>query len=238
MGIQNLDFIHERFKQVMSLMGGEHSELFQSSFWFPKTRQLLTLYVDDIVLSGLRDTQPAFWEELQRHLDIEPPSEVDRVLGRKHVYQREGNTVMTHDMSDYCRNACDFYEQLSGRKLKEAAKPVVAEGSLLTSDWETRGQLADSASRVLMKSLWLARFSRPDVMKPLSDLTRRVTCWSAADDKRLYRLMRYLHSTPERSITHTMGDEPGGLNAKPVHGCRPCFRRGTRSQYVRNASLP
>ena len=126
---------------------------------------------------------------------------------------------MTHDMSDYCRNACDFYEQLSGRKLKEAATPFVAEGSLQTSDWETRGQLADSASRVLMKSLWLARFSRPDVMKPLSDLTRRVTCWSAADDKRLYRLMRYLHSTPERSITHTMGDEPGGLNAKPVPAC-------------------
>ena len=60
MGIQNLDFIHERFKQVMSLMGGEHSELFQSSFWFPKTRQLLTLYVDDIVLSGLRGHSACF----------------------------------------------------------------------------------------------------------------------------------------------------------------------------------
>ncbi|CAE7029195.1 GIP [Symbiodinium natans] len=202
---------HERFKQVMSLMGGEHSELFQSSFWFPKTRQLLTLYVDDIVLSGPKDTQAAFWEELQKHLDIEPPSEVDRVLGRKHVYQREGNTVMTYDMSDYCRNACDLYEQLSGRKLKEAATPFVAEGSLLTSDWETRGQLSDAASRVLMKSLWLARLSRPDVMKPLSDLTRRVTCWSIADDKRLFRLMCYLHSTPELSITHTMGDEPENL---------------------------
>ena len=48
---------HERFKQVMREMGGEHSELFQSSFWFAKTRQLLTLYVDDIVLSGPKDSQ-------------------------------------------------------------------------------------------------------------------------------------------------------------------------------------
>ena len=164
-----------------------------------------------IVLSGPRGSQPAFWEELQRHLEIEPPSEVDRVLGRRHVYQRGTSTVMTYDMSDYCRNACDLYEQLSHRKLKEAATPFVAEGSLLTSDWETRGQLADAASRVLMKSLWLARLSRPDVMKPLSDLTRRVTCWSTADDKRLYRLMCYLHSTPERSIAHTMGDKPESL---------------------------
>ena len=202
---------HERFKNIMKMMGGEHSELFQSSFWFSRTRQLLTLYVDDIVLSGPRGSQPAFWEELQRHLEIEPPSEVDRVLGRRHVYQRGASTVMTYDMSDYCQNACDLYEQLSHRKLKEAATPFVAEGSLLTSDWETRGQLADAASRVLMKSLWLARLSRPDVMKPLSDLTRRVTCWSTADDKRLYRLMCYLHSTPERSITHTMGDKPESL---------------------------
>ena len=79
------------------------------------------------------------------------------------------------------------------------------------SDWESRGQLAESASRVLMKSLWLARLARPDVMKPLSDLTRRVTCWSAADDKRLYRLMCYLYATPSRSIIHSMGDSPGDL---------------------------
>ena len=92
---------------------------------------------------------------------------------------------MHHDMSDYCRNSCELYKQLSGRKLKEATTPFVAERSLLVSDWESRGQLAESASRVLMKSLWLARLARPDVMKPLSDLTRRVTCWSAADDKRL-----------------------------------------------------
>ena len=99
----------------------------------------------------------------------------------------------------------------SGRKLKEAATPFVAEGSLLVSDWDSRGQLAESASRVLMKSLWLARLARPDVMKRLSDLICRVTCWSAADDKRLYHLMCYLYATPNRSITYAMGDNPGNL---------------------------
>ena len=101
-----------------------------------------------MVLSGPKSSQAEFWAELQKHLDIEPPTEVDRVLGRKHVIQREGSTVMRHDMSDYCRNACELYEQLSGRKLKEATTPFVAEGSLLLSDWESRGQLAESASRV------------------------------------------------------------------------------------------
>ena len=78
----------------MRKMGDEHAELFQSWFWFAKARQLLTLYVDDIVLTGRENSQVEFWAELQKHLDIEPPTEVDRVLGRKHVIQREGSNAL------------------------------------------------------------------------------------------------------------------------------------------------
>ena len=99
---------------------------------------------------------------------------------------------MRHDMSEYAANACSLYEELSGKSLKPASTPYVPEGSLLATDWDSKGALAGSAARVLMKTLWLARLSRPHLMKGISDLTRRVTRWSVADDRRLFRLMSYL----------------------------------------------
>ena len=195
-----------RFKQIMKVLGGQHSDLFQSSYFFKDSKLLLTLYVDDIVLSGPAHAQPEFWEKLQRHLEIEEPSPVDRMLGRKHIFEHGETTTMRHDMADYCANACSLYEELSGRVLKAAATPFVPEGSLLSTDWEAKGALSEGAARVLMKTLWLARLARPDLMKGISDLTRRVTKWSVADDKRLFRLMSYLKGSPNLSIVHKMGD--------------------------------
>ena len=80
-------------------MGGEHCELFQSSYYFPKSRLLLTHYVDDIILSGPEHAHDAFWAELQSHFEIEPPTWVDRVLYRKEAsFERTQNgSVMRHD---------------------------------------------------------------------------------------------------------------------------------------------
>ena len=202
---------HRRFSDIMKQMGGVHSDLFQSTWIFKSTGQMLTLYVDDIVLSGPASSQKGFWDELQKHLSIEPPDDVDRVLGRQHIINRGEVTEMRHCMADYAKNACNLYEELSGRSLKAASTPFVADGSLLETDWTAKGQLSGSASRILMKCLWLARLSRPDIMKPLSDLTRRITTWATADDKRLYRLMCYLFTTQDYSIVHSMGDPPEKL---------------------------
>ena len=196
-----------RFKSVVESMGGKHCDLFQSSYWFAESKLLLTLYVDDILLSGPASAHDAFWSEIQKHLEIEAPTPVDRVLGRKHLLEKTASgSKMRHDMSDYAANACSLYEELSGRSLKPAATPFVPEGSLLTTDWESKGALSASASRVLMKTLWLARLSRPDLMKSISDLTRRVTKWSVADDKRLHRLMSYLKGAPNLSMVHEISD--------------------------------
>lgn len=59
----------------------------------------------------------------------------------------------------------EAYTSLTGQNLKEAASPYVADGNLCDTDWTTRGQLDGSASKVLMKLLWLARLARPDFMQ-------------------------------------------------------------------------
>ena len=148
----------------------------QSTYWFEELGLLLSLYVDDILLSGPAQNHARFWDLLQKHLEIEEPSPVDRVLGRKHLLSHDADsTTLQHDMSDFCQNCCELYEQLSGKKLKAAATPF--DSNIQASDFEERGFLAESASRILMKVLWCARLSRPDLMKPISDLTRKVACW-------------------------------------------------------------
>lgn len=77
------------------------------------------------------------------------------------------------------------------RKLKASNLP---KGSIPISEWDERGELAN-ASKILMKVLWASRLARPDVIDWIGDLTRRVTKWSRAGDRRLHRLMCYLWET-------------------------------------------
>ena len=63
---------------------------------------LLTLYADDILLSGLEESHQDFWKMLQKHIEIEDPTPVDRVLGRRHLITRdERGASMKLDMSDF-----------------------------------------------------------------------------------------------------------------------------------------
>ena len=111
-------------------------------------------------------------------------------------------------MTEFINNCCELYETLSKRKLKPAASPYVNDGSLTDSDWDVKGSLSAEASRILMKVLWCARLARPDLNKAISDLTRRLTCWSVADDKRLHRLMSYLYGSRKFTLKGYIRDPP------------------------------
>ena len=91
-----------------------------------------------------------FWKTLSSHLEIEPPTEVDRCLGRKHVFHHsEDSAEVEFDMVDFIQSSCDFYVKLAGKPLKEASSPYLPEGSLPLTEWESRGELSGTASRIL-----------------------------------------------------------------------------------------
>ena len=60
-----------------------------SSFFMPKLRLLLTVYVDDLLLSGPAETHEKFWKMITDknvgNIRVEDPEPLDRFLGRKHV---------------------------------------------------------------------------------------------------------------------------------------------------------
>ena len=58
-----------------------------SSFWFEESRMLLTVYVDDLLLSGPSERHEAFWRNLREGPDairLEDPETLGRFLGRHH----------------------------------------------------------------------------------------------------------------------------------------------------------
>ena len=70
---------------ILKKFGGEPVLSHQSMFWFSESKLLLTVYVDDLLLSGPVGTQSAVWTRLRKHIDTEDPEPVDRFLGRTHV---------------------------------------------------------------------------------------------------------------------------------------------------------
>ena len=74
-------------ESVVSL-GGIAVQNFPSTFWFEKERLLLTVYVDDLLLSGPAANHQALWDRLRygpRPIHMEEPEPLDRFLGRGHV---------------------------------------------------------------------------------------------------------------------------------------------------------
>ena len=73
------------FVEAVRKCGGQAVDNHPSTFWFPETKLLLTVYVDDLLLSGPEAHHASFWAKLREHVDIEDPEALDRFLGRSHV---------------------------------------------------------------------------------------------------------------------------------------------------------
>ena len=59
------------------------------------------------------------------------------------------------------------------------------------------GELSTVCSQIVLKCLYLARIGRPDILWLVNKLACAVTKWTKACDKRLARLISYIHHTSE-----------------------------------------
>ena len=75
----------KHFTDIVLKVGGQKVPDHPSLFWFPETRLLLTVYVDDLLLSGPTQHHDEFWEELKKHVNIDSVGLLDRFLGRSHI---------------------------------------------------------------------------------------------------------------------------------------------------------
>ena len=59
------------------------------------------------------------------------------------------------------------------------------------------GELSHVCSQIVLKCVYLARIGRPDIRWSVNKLARSITKWTKACDKRLNRLISYIHHTYE-----------------------------------------
>ena len=59
------------------------------------------------------------------------------------------------------------------------------------------GELSNTCSQFVLKCLYLARIGRPDILWSVNQFARSITKWTEACDKRLNRLISYIHHTCE-----------------------------------------
>jgi hypothetical protein len=68
--------------------GGKPISGHPSSFWFDNEKCILTIYVDDLLISGPKGKHDIIWDKLrnsQKKIDLDPPEVLDRFLGRTHT---------------------------------------------------------------------------------------------------------------------------------------------------------
>ena len=102
--------------------------------------------------------------------------------------------------------ACvDRYIQLTKvdrASLKKVSTPCIDDHLLAPEDFVTKGVCSPVAPN------YFIRLVRPDVYWTVNDLARNVTKWNVACDKRLHRLMCYIHHTKNYAMRSFVGDEP------------------------------
>ena len=194
-------------------LGGVEFQNLPSVFWFDSMKLILSVYVDDLTLAGEASKHDSFWKTLKQHINLDPPTEFGRVLGRDHrLVKFEESRALALECSDFACQCVSLYEELSGVQAKPFRTPNCDEGSLVASNDETRGQLAGVAARLVMKLMWLCRIGRPDVMIGVVQCATHVTCWSLNDDKRIQRIVGYLKSTSNYAHVIKINDIPSDLS--------------------------
>ena len=116
-----------------------------------------------------------------------------------------------YEMCGHAEACVDRYLELSKMKerdLKRVETPCIDDHQLNADDFKTPGKLTSVAARIVLKALYLARIGRPDALWAVNTLAREVTRWTVACDKRLLRLISYLHFYKEYVQTCFVGDRP------------------------------
>ena len=95
-------------------------------------------------------------------------------------------------MERYCELANKTTQQLY-----KVSTPCIDDHHFKETELKSVGELSQVCSQIVLKCLYLARIGRPDILWSVNKLARSITKWTKACDKRLNRLISYIHHTCE-----------------------------------------
>ena len=106
----------------------------------------------------------------------------------------------SYDMAGHAKKCVERYCELANKKTQQLYKvstPCIADHHFKEEETKSVGELSNTCSQIVLKCLYLARIGRPDILWSVNKLARSITKWTRACDKRLNRLISYIHHTSE-----------------------------------------
>ena len=106
---------------------------------------------------------------------------------------------MSYDTEEHAQNALrdPANWQQKTEQLYKVSSPCWDDHQFKKEEFESTGDLSDVCSQIVVKCLYLARIGRPDIPWSVNKLARSVTKWNQACDRRLGRLISYIHHTSD-----------------------------------------
>ena len=106
---------------------------------------------------------------------------------------RSGNLSISswsYDMEGHAKKCVERYCELANKttqQLYKVSTPCLDDHHCKEEELKSVGQLSKVRSQAVVKSLYLARIGRPDILWSVNKLARSITKWTKACDKRLIR---------------------------------------------------
>ena len=103
-------------------------------------------------------------------------------------------------MEGHAKKCVERYCELPNTTTQQfynVATPCVDDHQFEQEENESVGELSTVCSQIVLKCLYLARIGRLDILWSVNKLARSITKWTRACDKRLARLIPYIHHTCE-----------------------------------------
>ena len=123
-------------------------------------------------------------------------------------------------MEGHAKICVERYCELADKTTQQSYNvetPCFDDHQLKEEEMGSVGELSKVCEPIVLKCLYLARIGRLDVSWSVNKLARAITKWARACDKRLARLISYIHHTCEFKHYSHVGNT--------AHQCRlDCFK--------------
>ena len=122
-------------------------------------------------------------------------------IGEITIPSKSSYFIMVLRFQGHAKKCVERYCELANKttqQLYKVSTPCIDDHHFKGKEMKSVGELSRVYSqKVFKKILYLARIGRPDILWSVNKLARSMTEWTKAFDKRLNRLISYIHHTCE-----------------------------------------
>ena len=104
----------------------------------------------------------------------------------------------SYDMEGHAKKCVERYCELANRttqQLYKVSTHCIDDHHFKEEELNSEGELSKVCSQIVLRCVYLARVGRPDILWSVNKLARSISKCTKACDKRLIRLISYIHQT-------------------------------------------